>query len=329
MLIPRLLLPSLTMLASLAAAAGISRNGESAFRAGNRFFDAANFTAAVEMYTRALDQDARYIKVYYNRALANEMVDRNAAIRDWKQFLELVGDNPDWKAAASQVRERLVTLELMPSLPDSLQLSRYLPKAGDYYQEVAEMSQGLQFRHFPVKVFVGSVPQGWQRSTREALGDWSRVVPLQQVASREAADIVLSWRTSPDESGHLAWEKDLIHEEDDGTTRRSSKIAVVTLDASRHLSGAQQRAAILHEIGHALGIRGHSSTSGDVMCGAIDVVVVHQTRIVTGFPAEGGRLPGVTSQSFLPTPPKNLTQRDVNTLIRLYNSPGFLTRLEQ
>lgn len=26
---------------------------------------------------------------------------------------------------------------------------------------------------------------------------------------------------------------------------------------------------------------------------------------------------------------KNLTQRDINALIRLYNCPGFLTRLEQ
>jgi len=328
-LILRWLLPSLILLAWLTPAAGKPRKAESAFRAGNRFFDTAYFREAVEMYTRALDQDPSNIKVHYNRALANEMVDRKAAIRDWEQVLELTGDNPDWKAAASQVRERLQTLAKMPSLPDSLQPSNYVPKAGDYYQEVAESSQGLQFDKFPVKVFVGSVPENWQRSTREALAGWSRVVPLEEVASREAADIVLSWQSSPDESGRLAWDKDVIQEEDDGTTSRRKKVAVVMLDTTRNSSEAQKRAAVLHEIGHALGIQGHSNRSEDVMCDTIDLVVVHETRIVTSVPAAGGSLPGVYPHSYVPTPPKKLTQRDVNTMIRLYNSPGYLARLDQ
>ena len=327
-LFPRLLLPTLTLLAWLAPAVGAPRNAENAFRAGNRFFDADDFTDAVAMYTRALVQDPSNVKLYYNRALANEMADPKAAIRDWKRFLELVGDNPDWRAAVPQVRERVETLKQMPLLPDSLQLSRYSPKAADYYQDVAESSDGLQFREFPVKVFTGNVPEAWQRSTREALDDWSRVVPLQETASREGADIVLIWQSSPDESGRLAWDKDMIQEEDNGSTARRTKVAFVTFVTTRRLSGAERRAAVLHEIGHALGIQGHSNLSEDVMCDTIDLVVVHETRILTEIPAAGGTLPGVYPRSFAPTPPRKLTQRDVNTLIRLYNSPGFLTRLE-
>ncbi len=327
-LVRRLLLSSLSLLAPLTPAAGSPRKAESAFRAGNRFFDAANFTEAVEMYTRAWDQGPRDSKIYYNRALANEMVDRKAAIRDWKQFLELVGDNPDWKAAASQVRDRVETLEQMPSLPDSLQISRYSPRAGDYYQDAAQDSQGLQFRKFPVKVFVGSVPEGWRRSTREALDDWSRVVPLQQTDLREGADIILSWQASADQSGRLAWEKDLIQEEFNGTTARRTKVSFVTLDTSRHLSAAQQRAAVLHEIGHALGIQGHSTRSEDVMCSTITLDVVHETRMVPGITSTQS-LANIPPRSYVPTPPENLSQRDVNTLIRLYNCPGSLARVEQ
>jgi hypothetical protein len=44
------------------------------------------------------------------------------------RFLELAGTNPEWQAAGSQVRERLLELEKMPALPGSLQLSVYVPK---------------------------------------------------------------------------------------------------------------------------------------------------------------------------------------------------------
>jgi hypothetical protein len=40
-------------------------------------------------------------------------------------------------------------------------------------------------------------------------------------------------------------------------------------------------------------------------------------------------LANVSPRSYVPAPPEKLTQRDINTLIRLYNCPGFLTRLDQ
>jgi predicted Zn-dependent protease len=321
--VQRLLLPIFLWAAVLTQAAGDANRAESAFRAGNRFFDKGHFADAVDMYTRALEQDPQDAKVYYNRALANEMVDRRAAIVDWRQFLELAGTNPAWKAAASQVRERLQTLEKMPALPDSLQPSGYLPRAGDYYQEVAQSSEGLKFSKFPLKVFVGSVPKDWRRAVQGALDGWIHVFPMEEVASREGADIVLSWERSAKEPRRLGWEKDWVQVErkDDGTIVKRTRVAFVTLDLSQHSSGEQKRATVSHEVGHALGIQGHSDRPGDVMFGTIEEILI-QLNDPRAVPHSG-----LSSPNPSPPLPQKPSQRDVNTLIRLYNSPGPLARL--
>jgi predicted Zn-dependent protease len=267
----------------LTLAALSADHAESAFRVGNRFFDKGHFADAVGMYTRALEQEPQDAKTYFNRALANEMVDRKAAIRDWRQFLELAGSNPAWKEAASQVRERLQTLEKMPALPDPLQPSGYLPRAGDYYQEVAQSSKGLQFSEFPVKVFVGNMPKAWQRAIRKALDGWTHVFPLEEVASHEGADIVLGWGTSAKESQWAGRENDLVQVEkkDSGAVVKRAKVAFITLDSSHHLSEEQKRATVLHELGHALGIRGHSDRPRDVMFGAIQEILTRIRKLKT------------------------------------------------
>ena len=324
--VPRFLLPIFTLAAVLTLAAADADHAESAFRVGNRFFDKGHFADAVDMYTRALEQDPQDARAYYNRALANEMVDRKAAIRDWRQFLELAGSNPAWKAAASQVQERLQTLEKMPALPDSLQPSGYLPRAGDYYREVAQSSEGLQFSKFPVKIFVGSVPKDWQRAIREALDGWIRVFPLEEVASREGADIELSWERSTKGSQPLGREDDLVQVEkkDDGTIVKRTRVAFVSFDSPRHCSEEQKRATVSHEIGHALGIQGHSDNPRDVMFALIQETLTK----LTNQGAEP-RPPYFEPSPLNPSTslPQKPSQRDVNTLIRLYNTPGPLTRL--
>jgi hypothetical protein len=40
-----------------------------------------------------------------------------------------------------------------------------------------------------------------------------------------------------------------------------------------------------------------------------------------------GPIPSPAAVELPPPPPKKPSQRDINTLLRLYNSPGFLPRL--
>jgi len=317
--VSRLLMPAFTLATvSTLAALGVDQ-GERAFRAGNRFLDISYFADAVKMYTRALERNPYDATVYYNRALANEMVNRKAAIGDWARFLELAGTNPEWQAAASRVRVRLQELSEMPAVPTSLQPSAYVPKAGDYYQEVAQSSAGLQFSNFPVKVFVGNVPEEWQRTIREAIDDWNRVLPLKEVASREGADIVVDWGTSVKESHRAGWERDWVQEEQEGTHTKRTKVAFIGLDASHRWSEDQRRSTVAHEIGHALGIQGHSGSPRDVMFSAVQEIL--------NIARDWGPIPSPSAVELPPPPSQKPSQRDINTLLRLYNTPGFLPRL--
>lgn len=317
--VSRLLMRAFTLATvSTLGALGADQAG-SAFRAGNRFLDKGDFREAVKLYSRALEHNPHDATVYYNRALANEMVDRKAAIGDWTRFLELAGTNPQWQAAGSQVRERLQALENMPALPGSLQLSAYRPKAGDYYPQVAQASAGRQFRKFPVRVFVGNVPEDWQRAIRGALEDWTRVLPLEDVASRQGADIVVGRETPAKESDRAGWEKDWVQEEQEGTLTRRTKVAFIGLDSYHHWSEDQKRSTMAHEVGHAVGIQGHSDNPRDVMFSAVQEIS-HIAR-------DWGPIPSPASVELPPPPPRKLSQRDINTLVRLYNSPGFLARL--
>jgi hypothetical protein len=69
------------------------------------------------MLTRAVEQNPKDVKAYYYRALANEMVDRQAAISDWHRFEELVAEDPEAKQEVMQAQERLQVLKKMPRLP--------------------------------------------------------------------------------------------------------------------------------------------------------------------------------------------------------------------
>jgi hypothetical protein len=66
----------------------------------------------------------------------------------------------------------------MPRLPNSLRPSRYLPKAGDYYQESARTSVALLWTQFPARVYADSPPKKWQGALQDALAAWSGVVTL-------------------------------------------------------------------------------------------------------------------------------------------------------
>lgn len=306
-----------TLLLGFAVTAAGRDPAESLLRQGTDLLDRGFFADSVAMLTHALEQNPKNAKACYYRALANEMVDRQAAIGDWRKFVELAATDPDSKEEATQAEERLQAFERMPGLPDSLRPSRYVPKAGDYYQRVAGPSLRLQWTEFPVKVFADSPPEEWRRALGEALDAWMNVFPLQTVSARERADIVLSWAKLPKRSMGTEQSFFRLQKEGDKIIKRR-KTSSIVLDNSHRWSKREMRAAIMHEVGHALGIEGHSDGSRDVM---------FPQEVRTFVLTQGGEhtLSGAPLSTGINT---KLTPRDVNTVIRLYNCPGPLVHLK-
>ena len=297
------------------SAAADRDNAVAAFKEGNGLFDQDRFTEAVAAYGRAIGEDPQYAEAYHNRALANEMVDRQAAIRDWRRFIELSTDRPDLKFDGARVRARLQIIEALPALPDALLPSHYVPAAGDYYFWISDQSEGDEWKAFPLKVFLGSAPElKWQQGTREAYDNWSKVIPLELVALPKAADIRMGWEESTLREGHAGEEWDMPQIRYEGGELKTRKYAVITVDLSRMWSKDEMRAIVSHEFGHALGIKGHSESKGDIMFWHV------QEKIRQLGP------PRLPLPLFWKSLVKQPSQRDINTLIRLYNSPGSSKR---
>ena len=312
---------SLMVITGLVMSTALAADRETAnhfYSDANSLFDQGRFAEAAAGYARAIGEDPKYVEAYYNRALANEMVDRAQAIKNWQQFLDAAGERPEYKWDVARIRARIQILKTKSSLPDAMQPGRYVAAAGDYYREIAQASEGEQWNKLPVKVYLGSAPQvKWQEGVREAYEVWCAVFPMQLVGTPEKADIRMGWEESVEEEGHAGEESDWVRVQSVGGQLNGRTVAVITVDLSRQWSKDEMRAIILHEFGHALGIKGHSDTKKDIMYAEIQEKS-RQLRAPSGAP-----LP-VFWRSLVKDP----SPRDINTLIRLYNSAGSIARFD-
>jgi predicted Zn-dependent protease len=285
------------------------------FREGNGLYDQGHFAEAAADYDRCLREDAQFLEAYYNRALAREMLDRQKAIEDWKRFVEQAAGHEDLKWDRARAEARIQILEALSSPPAGLLPTHYLEAAGDYYGRVATRSEGAQWRSFPLQVFLGSAPQlKWQQGAREAFDIWSAILAMQVVAMPDRADIRLGWQESVDEAGRAGEEMDWVRIVTAGNQMKSRRVAIITVDLSRNWSKDEMRAIMLHEFGHALGIKGHSDSKKDIMYFELQ----ERYRQIP--------VPVLPTPIYWKSLAKQPSQRDVNTLIRLYNSAGFISR---
>ncbi|MFZ0963495.1 MAG: matrixin family metalloprotease [Terriglobia bacterium] len=310
----------LGLLLLVLAAPALAADREAAkisYTRGNDLFDQHRFADAAEAYGRALEQDPQFLEAYYNRALADEMVDRKKAVADWHRFADVAANSPDFKNEVGQANARIQILGMLPDYPDALLPARYVPSAGDYYLDIAESSESEKWNTFPIKVLIGNVPVAdWAQGAREAFRIWSGMFPLELTPEPEEADIRFNWEAEPDmERGAVGEEMDWVQFRRVGGELSARKVAYISVDLSHRWSKDEMRAIVLHELGHALGIRGHSDSKGDIMYWQVQEKT-HQVRV-----------PGL----YYPYAWKSLvskpSQRDLNTLIRLYNTPGVVLRM--
>lgn len=313
----RSLMVSTLALAAITAVAGDREQAKPFFGEGNGLLDRQRFAEAAAAYTRAIEQDPDYAEAVHNRAIANEMVDRAKAIQDYKRFIELAGGSPDLRFDVARVQARLQILASIPALPEALQPGRYLAEEGDYYWDIAGHSEGEEWTGFPIKVYLGSAPQNkWQEGTREAFNIWRELFPLELVALPQKADIRMGWEITASGPGRAGEEYEWMEFRREGDEMTNRKVVVIRVNLEMPWSKKDMRAIVLHEMGHALGIKGHSKNRGDIMYWQMQ----QRTRQIN--------VPMIPLPLFWRTLVDRPSQRDINTLIHLYNCAGMITRFQ-
>ncbi len=300
---------------TLAGLAADLEKAKAAYRRGNGLFDLDRFAEAVTAYNAAIAEDPQFAQAYHNLALADEMVDRKQAIEAWKRFIAVASSRPDLKFDVGRASARLQLLESMSPLPEAMQPSHYVSGAGDYYLLISGNSEGEEWARLPVKVYLGSAPDiKWQQGAREAYDVWAALFPMTLVSISQDADIRVSWVENEFREAEIGEEMEWVQIKQVGGELKARRVAVISADLSRRWSKDDMRAIMAHEFGHALGIKGHSDSKGDIMFWQKQEQR-HQLN-VPGFP-----LP-IFWRSLVKQP----SQRDINTLIRLYNHAGTSVR---
>ena len=83
--------------------------------------------------------------------------------------------------------------------------------------------------------------------------------PLELTAEPEEADIRFNWETGTASRTHAGEEMDWVQFRRVGNELTGRQVAYISVDLSRQWSKDEMRAIVLHEMGHALGIRGQAN----------------------------------------------------------------------
>jgi predicted Zn-dependent protease len=178
---------------------------------------------------------------------------------------------------------------------------------GDYFDQIPKLSLGyLVWSKFPVTVYLDLADPDktrepvWIKVVEQAITDWHRYLPLERADRAETANIIvrrakLPLRLGPDRKilpMRMAETGYVVNYGAQGKDRTLGHKVTITLSPNQ--ADAALLSAARHELGHGLGIWGHSPDPTDIM-------YFSQVR----------------------TPPE-ISPRDINTLKRIYAQPTQL-----
>jgi predicted Zn-dependent protease len=203
------------------------------------------------------------------------------------------------------------------SLPEYLASATTNEEIGDYFTEIKTTPVGyLIWTQFPLKVYLEKPIETdpniatvrrflkWQEIIKQGIKEWSKYLPITEVEGEELADIIIK-RNAPPLKPKFNPETGLFDFPPATTAETKYKFYLskdnpplllhkMTIIVSPNLADDSILSAIRHELGHALGIWGHSDRPTDAL-------YYSQVR---------------------DTPP--ISPRDINTLKKIYQQPTKL-----
>lgn len=203
-----------------------------------------------------------------------------------------------------QLSNSLSVLEKHHSLPPTLVKWQDKTNSGDYFDQIKSTKVGyLIWSNFPVKVNIETPKdigekqsQIWVGNVLKAVEEWSIYLPLQVVEKSDIADIKIIRKLPPlqiEPNSKIPRARSALTTYD-LYTRNNILSHRFTILLSPSQTGEYVLSAARHELGHALGIWGHSLLPTDTM-------YFSQVR-----------------------KPPFISVRDVNTLKRVYEQPTGL-----
>lgn len=169
----------------------------------------------------------------------------------------------------------------------------------DYFDQIKHFDNDTvaRWRTQPVRIHLPSgSPESWQRSLDVGIKRWGQYIQLQVVPSTDPAEIEVSW------VNHLTPQYL-------GITRLTMppgqmQVQIFMLRPTYYLPEIPERvlqSAFEHELGHGIGIFGHSTSHDDIM---------YAFEIGSTGKGKGADMKFA-----------NISERDIATLKRIYNSP--------
>jgi tetratricopeptide (TPR) repeat protein len=233
-----------------------------------------NLDSAKAQYLVSLQFAPNLTKVLYNLAVCCAEMGK---VDESSSFLrEYLTKEPDGKFSEN-ARRLLGSFQTVSRISDD-------PKAPDYFAGATGQTIARWPVERPIRVFIepGEGVFGYQPSFNQILLDaffqWihcTNCLSLQTVSSKEDADIVCHWisdrkdfqNSSGAEGGktNYHWVTDPNHIGQYLISNVDIALCTVGLDGKTPVTEVQAKSLCLHEIGHALGLKGHSSNNNDVM----------------------------------------------------------------
>jgi predicted Zn-dependent protease len=208
--------------------------------------------------------------------------------------------------AGAPLRPRLQPNPLPASSPFS---------SGNYIQGIHRNSDGttMRWKQLPIQVYLKPGPAE-NTVTLQAIAAWKTSFPVEIVSQSNRADIVVSWDAgdwAQNASGLLT--RPVVHIDDRKTMRT---VILINLYPLHGEALTYQLHATTHELGHAFGLWGHSTNPDDIMYPSLKVEVNDFPNQWAWRSQNDRYQPPVVTEDYQPS------QRDINTLLKIYDLPA-------